>query len=52
VITAGSILLTPAWTPIIGSLAAAIYGLFAFHRVREMGIVSAVLAKFAKPALD
>jgi O-antigen/teichoic acid export membrane protein len=52
VITAGSILLMPDWTPTIGSLAAAIYGLFAFRRLCEMGIVSAVRAKLAKPVLD
>jgi PST family polysaccharide transporter len=48
VITAGSILLAPAWTAIIGSLAAATYGFFAFYRLRQIGIVSAALAKLAK----
>ncbi|MGO9770295.1 MAG: oligosaccharide flippase family protein [Roseiarcus sp.] len=46
-ITVGSILLAPAWAAIIGWLAAAIYGFFAFRRLRQMGIVSAVVAKLA-----
>lgn len=47
-IAAGSILLPPVWTFICSALAAVIYGLFALHRLREMGIVSAVVAKLLK----